>query len=122
MNECIFCKIIKGEIPAKKVYEDEQVVVIMDANPQTDGHVLVMPKKHVTDYTELDKDLLEHINEVAKKMVPQLMEKLEAKAMTFVVNYGDSQAVKHFHLHLIPDYLVKQKSEKSLDEVYEIIK
>ena len=116
MNDCIFCKIIKGEIPSKKIYEDDKVVVIMD------GHVLVLPKEHVADYTLVDDELLKHINEVAKKMVPHLMEKLEAKALTFVVNYGDSQAVKHFHLHLIPDYLVKQKSEKSLDEVYEIIK
>lgn len=122
MNDCIFCKIIKGEIPSKKIYEDDKVVVIMDVNPQTDGHVLVLPKEHVADYTLVDDELLKHINEVAKKMVPHLMEKLEAKALTFVVNYGDSQAVKHFHLHLIPDYLVKQKSEKSLDEVYEIIK
>ena len=97
-------------------------MVIMDANPQTDGHVLVMPKEHVTDYTELSDELLQHINKVAKEIAPSLMKKLDAKAMTFVVNYGDSQAVKHFHLHLIPDYLVKTKSEKTIDEVYEIIK
>ena len=122
MNDCIFCKIIKGEIPAKKVFEDDKVIVIMDANPQTDGHVLVIPKKHVTDYTELDNELLNHINNVAKEMAPKLINKLDAKALTFVVNYGDSQAVKHFHLHLMPDYLVKPKCEKTIDEVYEIIK
>ena len=49
MNDCIFCKIIKGEIPSKKIYEDDKVVVIMDVNPQTDGHVLVLPKEHVAD-------------------------------------------------------------------------
>lgn len=122
MDDCIFCKIIKGEIPSKKIYEDDKVVVIMDANPQVDGHVLVIPKEHVTDYTGLDDTLLSHINMVARKIAPTLMQKLGSKAMTFVVNYGASQVVKHFHLHLIPDYLVKEKSDKSLDEVYDIIK
>lgn len=122
MNECIFCKIIKGEIPSKKVYEDETVSVIMDINPQVDGHVLVIPKKHITDYTELSKELLNHINEVARKVAPMLMEKLDVKALTFAVNYGDSQVVKHFHLHLMPNFLIKNKSERTVDEVFEIIK
>ncbi len=122
MNDCIFCKIINGEIPSKKIYDDDKVVVIMDANPQVDGHVLVIPKEHITDYTGLSSELLAHINQVARDLAPKLMSKLDAKALTFVVNYGESQAVKHFHLHLIPDYLIKEKSEKTIDEVYEIIK
>lgn len=122
MNDCIFCKIIKGEIPSKKIYEDDVVSVIMDINPKVDGHVLVIPKTHVTDYTELSDELLKHIYKVAKELTPTLMDKLNATALTFVVNYGDSQEVKHFHLHLLPNYLVKDGCEKTVDEVYEIIK
>ena len=120
MKDCIFCKIIDGEIPSKKIFEDDKVMVIMDANPVVDGHVLVIPKKHVTDYTELDNDLLLHIYDIAHKMCDKLIKKLDSKGLTFCVNYGDSQVVKHFHLHLLPDYNIKNKS-LSIDEVYKII-
>lgn len=118
--DCIFCKIIKGEIPAKKVYEDDKVIAIMDINPVVDGHILIIPKNHVTDYTELDEILINHIYNVAHKLCDTLMNKLGSKGMTFSVNYGDSQEVKHFHLHLMPD-LQKKKKEKTVDEVYELL-
>jgi histidine triad (HIT) family protein len=122
MNDCIFCKILKGEIPSKKVYEDDKVVAIMDVNPKVDGHTLVIPKKHVNDFTELsDEDVLD-IFKVAKYLGPKMMNKLGARALTCGINYGDSQAVKHVHLHLLPDYTIKEKSDRDLDEIYEIIK
>ena len=68
MNDCIFCKIVNGDIPSKKLYEDEKVIVIMDANPQIDGHCLVIPKKHLTDITELNNEELSYIFSIAKKM------------------------------------------------------
>ena len=120
MENCIFCKILNGEIPSKKVYEDDVVIVIMDVNPIVDGHVLVIPKNHRTDYTLLTKEEVIHIYEVANKLTPMLLEKLNATSMTFTVNYGDAQAVKHFHLHLLPNYSIKDK-EKTVDEVYEIL-
>lgn len=120
-SDCIFCKIVKGEIPTKKIYEDEKIIIIMDVNPMVDGHVLVIPKEHYTDFTNLDDAINNHIHGVCKKIIPDLMKKLGSKGLTQAVNYGDSQAVKHFHLHLLPDYGLK-KSEKSIDEVYEIIK
>lgn len=122
MEECIFCKIIKGEIPSKKVYEDDKILAIMDVNPQVDGHVLVIPKKHIKDYKELKQDDLDYLNTIASKLSDELISKLDAKGITFAVNYGDSQSVKHFHLHLLPDYLLKEKSNRTLDEIYEIIK
>ena len=121
MENCIFCKILKGEIPSKKIYEDDKVIVIMDVNPVVDGHVLVIPKEHRTDFTELTQDEVTHIYGVANKLTPILMGKLGATSMTFTVNYGDAQAVKHFHLHLLPDYSIKEKS-RTVEEVYEIIK
>ena len=120
--DCIFCKIIKGEIPSKTLYEDELVKVIMDVNPVSDGHVLVIPKKHYTDYLELDEEILKHIYAIAKDLGVKFMNKLQAKSLTLLVNYGDAQQVKHFHLHLIPEFnLHDNKTLKSLDEVYNIL-
>lgn len=121
MDNCVFCKILKGEIPSKKIYEDDKVIVIMDVNPVVDGHLLVIPKEHVIDFTLLSEELTNHIHKVAKEQGLRLMEKLGSKGLTQSVNYGDSQVVKHFHLHLLPDYNIK-KAEKSIEEVYEIIK
>lgn len=121
MENCIFCKILNGEIPCKKIYEDDKVIGIMDVNPVVDGHVLIIPKEHKTDFIELGSDLLNHIYGVAKDLTPVLIDKLDATSMTFTVNYGDAQQVKHFHLHLLPNYSIKEKS-KTVDEVYEILK
>jgi len=120
--DCIFCKIINGEIFFKKIYEDDKVIAFMDIEPTVDGHTLVVPKKHYTDYTELDDEIILHMNKVKKELTNYLMEKLNVNAMTFTMNYGDSQVVKHVHLHLLPNFLVKTKPERTIDEVYEIIK
>lgn len=122
MNDCIFCKIIKGEIPSRKLYEDDQVVVIMDANPQVDGHSLVIPKKHVTDIMDLSNDELTYIFKIAKETSNKLMKKLNSRGLTYCINYGDSQVVKHFHLHLLPDYSIKKKSDKTIEEVFDMLK
>ena len=120
--DCIFCKIINGEIPCQKIYEDDKVIAFMDIDPTVDGHTLIVPKKHYTDYTELDDEIILHMNKVKKELTNYLMEKLNVNAMTFTMNYGDSQVVKHVHLHLLPNFLVKTKPERSIDEVYDIIK
>lgn len=121
MNECIFCKIINGDIPSKKLYEDDKVLVILDVNPKVDGHSLVIPKEHVTDFMEISDELLAHVYKVAREVSKTLMTKLDATALTLGVNYGDSQVVKHFHLHLLPNYEIK-KASMSLEEVYSILK
>ena len=121
MDNCIFCKILNGEIPSKKLYEDDKVIVIMDVNPKVDGHSLVIPKEHVVDFKEVSDELPTHMYSVARTMTDKLMNKLDAKAMTLCINYGDSQMVKHLHLHLLPDYDIKESS-KSVDEVYDILK
>ena len=64
----IFCKIIKGEIPSKTIYEDEKVIVILDVNPNTNGHSLIIPKEHYKDLYDMDNGMLIHVMEVAKKM------------------------------------------------------
>lgn len=121
MESCIFCKILNGDIPSKKLYEDEKVIVIMDVNPKVDGHSLIIPKNHVVDFMKVSDDLLTHMYNVARTMTNKLMDKLGATAMTLCFNYGESQMVKHLHLHLLPDYDIKEAS-KSVDEVYDILK
>ena len=112
----IFCKIIKGEIPSKKIYEDEIVMVIMDVNPRSNGHLLVIPKEHYQDLFDIKKDTLEHIMEVAKDMANMLIEKLGCDGITLEQNNGISQEVKHFHLHLIPKY--SEGTNMDIEEVF----
>jgi histidine triad (HIT) family protein len=118
--DCVFCKIISGEFSSYKLYEDDKVIVILAADPVVDGHSLVIPKEHVEDITCVSKELLSHMYDVAMKMTPVLMEKMNATAITYTFNYGDSQSVKHLHLHLLPDYTIKTAS-KSMEEVFNII-
>lgn len=119
--DCIFCKIISGEIPSKTLYETEELIVIMDASPVSNGHVLVIPKKHYTTFEDLDNDILMKINETAKMINKHLIKSLNADGMTILVNYGIKQMVKHYHLHLIPAYKEDYGIE-DLDKVFQKIK
>ena len=120
--DCIFCKIVNGEIPSKVLFEDDLVMAIMDVNPNVNGHVLIIPKKHYTDYQELDSKTLTHIFELAKDLGPKIMQKLNKDALTLLINYGESQQVKHFHLHLLPNYGLEKKAKKKVEEIYSILK
>ncbi len=121
--DCIFCKIANGEIPSKILFEDDFVVVIMDTNPTVNGHSLIIPKKHYTDYQELDQEILTHIFDIAKTIGPKIMEKLGAKSLTLLVNYGDDQKIKHFHLHLLPDFGIRESAAtKTTEEIFAILK
>lgn len=100
----IFCKILNGDIPCKCLYEDEIVMVIMDVNPTSNGHSLIISKKHYKDLFDIDSDVLNHILKIAKEMSLKLEEKLGCEGITLIQNNGISQEVKHFHLHLIPKY------------------
>lgn len=102
--DCLFCKIIEGNIPSKTIYEDEKVKVFLDINPDTNGHCLIIPKKHIVTVNELDDELITHILEVEKKMYKLLTEKLNIEGLTIVQNNDLGQDVKHYHVHLIPRY------------------
>lgn len=103
MNDCIFCKIIAGEIPSTKVYEDEKVFAFRDINPAAPVHILVIPKQHIStmfDINEQNSDVIAHIFEVISKIAKQ--ENLE-KGFRVVSNcneYG-GQTVFHLHFHII---------------------
>ncbi len=101
---CIFCKIINGEIPSFTIYEDEVVKIFLDASPKANGHALIVPKKHFKDLFDIDSNTLMHIIEVAKKMEPTFREKLHCEGLTLIQNNGIAEEVKHFHLHLLPVY------------------
>ncbi len=123
MDDCIFCKIINGEIPSRKVYENDDVLVIMDVDPKVDGHSLIIPKKHITDLTELSNEDAVKLNEAAKFIAPKIADRVNAKGFTVGVNYGDSQAVKHYHMHILPNFLLDiPSSGKTIDEIFEMIK
>ena len=117
--DCIFCKIIKGDIPSYTIYEDDIVKVFLDVNPMSPGHMLIIPKKHFENLDDIDIDTLTHINKIAKKMYILLKEKLNIDGMSIMQNNGDVQEVKHYHLHLIPFY--QDGFSKSVEEVYEIL-
>lgn len=117
MEDCIFCKIINGDIPSKKIYEDEKVFVFMDINPEDNGHMLVVPKKHITDFTELDDETAIHINKIAKELKVKIDNTLNPDGIRLVNNYGMYQLVKHYHLHIIPGYEPKQEIE-DVDTIY----
>lgn len=117
--ECVFCKIIAGEIPCKKIYEDEFILAFLDINPFTPGHTLIIPKKHTLDLETIDNDTLMNIMTSAKKLSKLIVDKMEASGFTLIQNNGFVQEVKHFHLHIIPKY--KNVPNISLDEVYKKI-
>ena len=105
--DCVFCKIIDGQIPSTKVYEDDVVVAFMDISQVTDGHLLVVPKVHSKNFLEIDEETLSHLTLVAQKLAKAMMKALPGiKGMNIVNNCGEKagQAVMHYHLHLIPRY------------------
>ena len=117
--DCIFCKIIKGEIPSYKIYEDEVIYAFLDINPSSIGHTLIIPKEHTLDITTIDNNTLNHIMSKSKDIAKLLTTKLNADGFTLQQNNGFVQEVKHFHLHIIPKYL--NKYEISIEEVYKKI-
>lgn len=108
---CIFCKIINKEIPAKILYEDDLILAFLDINPNSNGHTLVIPKKHSQNIKDIkENDLLYILNISRKKLFNLLTEKLSCEGITITQNNGLGQDIKHFHIHLIPRYK-KQKKE-----------
>ena len=102
MEDCIFCKIIKGEIPSNKIYEDDDVIVIHDIDPIAKIHVLVIPKKHIKDFIELeDEELQIKINKAIKKAADIL--EISEEGYRVITNIGENggQAVKHLHFHIL---------------------
>lgn len=104
---CVFCKIIQGDIPSYKVYEDEKVLAILDISQATLGHTLVMPKQHIETIFDLDLETGKHLFEVVTKISKAYQEKLEGLAGLNLLNNNlprAGQTVPHYHIHIIPRY------------------
>lgn len=106
MSDCIFCKIVKGEIPAAKVFENEFVVAFADISQVTKGHTLVIPKIHKENVFELTADMAKNLFEVVPTISNAIKKAYNPIGMNLVNNNGEKagQTVFHFHLHLIPRY------------------
>jgi len=104
--ECIFCKIIEGELPCYKVYEDKRVLAFLDINPVNKGHVLVIPKEHYLNMFDVAPDLLKDLVVISQKLAKVLTEALGVKGYNFTVNNGKvaGQVIDHLHMHIIPRY------------------
>jgi histidine triad (HIT) family protein len=106
-DNCIFCKIASGEIPSRTLYEDDDFRVILDLNPATKGHALILPKDHFKNLYEISDETASKVLPLAKKMATQMTNKLGCEGFNLIQNNNEiaGQSVFHFHMHLIPRYL-----------------
>ncbi|WP_116963886.1 histidine triad nucleotide-binding protein [Fastidiosibacter lacustris] len=109
MSDCIFCKIIKGDIPANKVYEDQDMVAFHDAFPAAETHVLVVPKKHIDSLNHLQEEDAELIAKISLA-IPKLAETLGLEGYKTLVNTGKAggQSVFHLHYHILGGKFLKK--------------
>ncbi|MBU2523341.1 MAG: HIT family protein [Nanoarchaeota archaeon] len=128
MDDCIFCKIVKGEISCSKIYEDDSTFSFLDINPVNPGHTLIIPKRHYANFLEIPEKELENIIKTIKKIFPGILKSLNAPASNIVQSNGKDagQDIPHIHFHLIPRYKgdnreIKWKTEKiSSEDMQEI--
>lgn len=133
MEDCIFCKIIKGEIPAAKVCEDDNVISFLDIMPANKGHCLVIPKKHYETMLDIPDDEMASLMKTAKKVVKALSLSIGNGAYNIVMNNGKAagQVVPHAHIHIIPrfkgdrlrlNWSHKKYKDREMDEFQKNIK
>ena len=106
MDNCIFCKILAGEIPSTTVYEDDDFKAILDVNPAARGHVIILPKRHAANIYELPDEDASKVMVVAKKIATAVRDAFRCDGVNILQNNGEAagQTVMHFHMHVIPRY------------------
>ncbi len=129
MVDCVFCKIAAGEIPAQKVYEDQDYLAFLDIAPNTKGHTLVVPKEHFANFTEMDAESAANLIKVVHRLAPQIAGLLQAAGFNLGLNNGKAagQVIDHVHWHVIPRYLnddlvhwqTKEEEKEKLDETFQ---
>ncbi len=109
-NNCIFCAIAAGEIPSKKVYEDDEVYAFLDINPASEGHTLVIPKAHSEGLLDTEDKVLSSLISKVKKIAEMQKAAYNADGFNILQNNGEAsgQTVKHIHFHIIPRYTGKK--------------
>ena len=126
---CVFCKIIKGEIPSKKIYEDDDVLAILDISQATLGHTLVLPKKHYENLFSIENNDYLKVMEKVKMLAKAITSALNASGCNILNNCGElaGQSVMHFHVHIIPRYenddlkIEFKEQSLNLEEIQKII-
>ena len=105
--DCIFCKIVAGELPSTRVHEDERTIAFMDISPATRGHMLVIPRRHHRDLLTVDAADLDACLATARQLAARVMDKLGADGVNVLNSCGAAawQTVFHFHVHVIPRYV-----------------
>lgn len=106
MTDCVFCKIIAGEIPSRKLYEDDHVMAFLDAFPAVKGHVLVVPKQHASNLLEGDEADAVMLMKTVRHITPKITEALGADGVNIMSNIGEvaGQSVFHTHVHILPRF------------------
>ena len=105
-GECIFCKIVSGELPSTVIREDQRTVAFMDINPATRGHALVVPRRHARDLLEIEREDLDATMAAAQEVAQRAVDRLNAAGVNLINSCGEAawQTVFHFHIHVIPRY------------------
>lgn len=102
MQDCIFCKIIKGEVPCYKVYEDENTLAFLDINQSAPGHTMVIPKKHGLTMLDYEDEELGNWIVAVKRVNKKILKAMKCNSMTLGINQFEIEGVPHLHIHLIP--------------------
>jgi histidine triad (HIT) family protein len=120
-DNCIFCKIIAGEIPSAVLYEDEDFKAIMDISPAAKGHTVILSKRHAANLFELDENTAVKALPVARKLAKAMQAELHCDGINLLQNNGEAagQTIFHFHMHLIPRYHGDQVKTTWLPGKYE---
>jgi histidine triad (HIT) family protein len=106
-NDCLFCGIVAGELPATIVDEDARTLAFMDINPATRGHALVIPRTHARDLQEIGAEDLQAVATAAQRLARRMRERLGADGVNLINSCGSAawQTVFHFHMHVVPRYV-----------------
>lgn len=132
MDNCIFCKLINGEIPSLKVYEDSETVSFMELNPSAPGHVMVILKKHGQSILDYSQEELGKLMNSVSVLAQKIQTALNSDSITIGINHLEKRGVPHLHVHLIPRWendkggviqsIVDNKSDKTREEIAEMLK
>lgn len=132
MSDCLFCKIVRNEIPSYTLYEDTETRAFLDIMPCAPGHTMVILKKHGETILDYSKEELAALMETVKKMTRSLQSAFHTDIVTMGINHGEPSGVHHLHVHIIPRFsddrggviqsIVKNESEEDLTSIQEKIK
>jgi diadenosine tetraphosphate (Ap4A) HIT family hydrolase len=105
-EDCVFCKIVRGENQASRIYEDEDVMAFLDARPVNEGHTLVISRRHYENVFQISDEELANVFKIVKKVATAVMKSEKAEGIRILQNNGKAanQVIFHFHVHIIPEY------------------